>query len=1624
MRWTVTSDVAGFVAGTFTNFGWRVSDPGSAQSNSDVTYGSTQANTSTDKTQGPVLLVDYTSPTPTPTPTPTATPTPTPTTTPTATPTPTPTPTPTIAPTTLTVVAASGTYGGTTSFSATLTSGASGVSGKTISFTRNGTAVGSATTNAGGVATLTGVSVCGVNAGTYASGVGASFTGDGSYAASNGSNSLTVGKADATVTVTPYTVTYDGQPHTATVASITGVCGETGATVGTVDASGTTHVIANTYSDTWSFTGTANYNNIAATAITDIINKKDATWTTNPNSKTYGDADPNPLTSGSGSGFAAGDNVTATYVRAAGETVAGGPYHITANLGPADVVANYNITNDGAAFIINPKAATWTTNPNSKTYGDADPNPLTTGSGSGFLATDSITATYSRAAGETVVGGPYHITAMLSPAGALTNYNITNAGADFTINAKNATWTTNPNSKTYGDNDPNPLTSGSGSGFLAADNVTASYSRAAGETVAGGPYHITATLSPAGVLSNYNITNNGANFTINAKNATWTTNPNSKTYGENDPNPLTTGSGSGFLAADDVTATYSRDPGETVLGGPYHMTATLSPAGVLSNYNITNAGADFTINAKNATWTTNPDSKTYGDNDPNPLTTGSGSGFLAVDNVTATYSRAAGETVAGGPYHITATLAPVGVLSNYNITNNGANFTIDPRPATWTTNPNSKIYGENDPNPLTTGSGSGFVAGDNVTATYSRVAGETVAGGPYHITATLSPSGVLSNYTITNAGASFTIDPRSATWTTNANSKTYGDADPNPLTTGSGSGFLAGDNVTATYSRDLGETVTGGPYHVTATLTPADVLSNYAITNAGASFAIHPRPATWTTSNNSKTYGDADPNPLTTGSDSGFLAADNVTATYSRDPGETVLGGRYHITATLSPAGVLSNYAITNAGANFTIHPRPATVHADDKIKTYGDDNPTLTATVTGTVNGDTLDYTLATTALKFSGVGDYPITVTLGSNPNYAVTPTDGTLHIDPKAASVTAENTTKIYGDDNSTLTATVTGTVNGDTLDYSLATTALKFSGVGDYPITVTLGSNPNYIVTSTDGTLHIDPKTASVTADNKTKTYGDDNPTLTATVIGTVNGDTLHYTLATTAVKFSSVGSYPITVTLGSNPNYTVTPADGTLHIDPKNASVTANSTSKTYGQTVTFAGTEFTTAGFVNGDSVTSVTLVSAGAATTATVTAPGPNYPIVPSNAVGSGLGNYNISYLNGTLHVDPKTASVTANNANKTYGQTVTFAGTDFATSGFINGDSVTIVTLMSAGAAATATVTAPGPDYPIVPSNAVGSGLGNYNIGYVNGTLHVDPKNASVTANNRLKTYGQTVTFAGTEFTTSGFVNGNSVTSVTLMSTGAAATATVTAPGPDYAIVPSNAVGTGLGNYAISYNNGTLHINTASLTITATNVSKVFGATYTPDTTPPSPDFAVSGLLNSDTVTSITLTCTGYPANASPAGSPYTVTPSATVGTGLGNYTIGYVNGYLAIGYGTCTGSNPGGVILQPINTDGSSVFKRGSTVPVKFTVCDANGNPIADPTAVFATGYGSITMINTVRGTVNGVNETAFTDIPDVAFRWSNDKWIFNMATSNLNAPATYTFHINLASGTFIEFRFGTK
>ena len=198
---------------------------------------------------------------------------------------------------------------------------------------------------------------------------------------------------------------------------------------------------------------------------------------------------------------------------------------------------------------------------------------------------------------------------------------------------------------------------------------------------------------------------------------------------------------------------------------------------------------------------------------------------------------------------------------------------------------------------------------------------------------------------------------------------------------------------------------------------------------------------------------------------------------------------------------------------------------------------------------------------------------------------------------------------------------------------------------------------------------------------------------------------------------------------------------------------------------------------VSGDTVTSVTLTSAGAAGTATVA--GSPYAIAPSAAVGTGLGNYTITYHDGNFTVNAKALDITADNQSKTYGAVFTFAGTEFSTGAgqLVNGDTVTSVTLTSAGAGAGATVA--GSPYAIAPSAAVGTGLGNYTITYHDGNFTVNARALDITADNQSKTYGAVFTFAGTEFSTGAgqLVNGDTVTGVTLTSAGAGAAATVQA-------------------------------------------------------------------------------------------------------------------------------------------------------------------------------------------------------------------------------------------------------
>ena len=120
-------------------------------------------------------------------------------------------------------------------------------------------------------------------------------------------------------------------------------------------------------------------------------------------------------------------------------------------------------------------------------------------------------------------------------------------------------------------------------------------------------------------------------------------------------------------------------------------------------------------------------------------------------------------------------------------------------------------------------------------------------------------------------------------------------------------------------------------------------------------------------------------------------------------------------------------------------------------------------------------------------------------------------------------------------------------------------------------------------------------------------------------------------------------------------------------------------------------------------------------------------------------------------------------------------------------------------------------------------------------------------------------------------------------------------------------------------------------------------------------------------------------------------------------------------------CLGA-PGHTVLQPIKVDGSSIFKQGSTVSVKFRVCDANGVSIGTPGVV--SNFALVQMLGTT--TLQTDDEAVVSATPDTTFRWdaTNQQWAFNFGTKNLSAGQTYVYKISLNDGTVIGFQFGLR
>ena len=376
----------------------------------------------------------------------------------------------------------------------------------------------------------------------------------------------------------------------------------------------------------------------------------------------------------------------------------------------------------------------------------------------------------------------------------------------------------------------------------------------------------------------------------------------------------------------------------------------------------------------------------------------------------------------------------------------------------------------------------------------------------------------------------------------------------------------------------------------------------------------------------------------------------------------------------------------------------------------------------------------------------------------------------------------------------------------------------------------------------------------------------------------------------------VGEYPIEVDfvrseLQSPPfttfDYRVVVTPATRTVLPAPLTIAAGDLTKTYGTAIDPAAAGFTTSGLLFDDSVDVVTLTSDGAAAEAEVA--GSPFDILASAPVGTGLGNYDISFETGQLTVTPAPLTITAGDLEKAYGTSVDPAAAGFSVEGLLLADSVDSVTLTSDGAAAGAEV-ADSP-FDIVASAPVGDRLGNYTIAFERGQLTVTPAPLTITAGDLEKLYGTAIDPAAAGFSVEGLLLADSVDSVTLTSDGAAAGAEV-ADSP-FDIVASAPIGDRLGNYDITFQDGQLIVTPAPLTIAVGDLTKTYGTAIDPTAA----GFSVEGLRLDDAVDAVTLTSDGAAVEAEVAGSPFDILASAPVGDRLGNYTIAFEPGQLTV-------------------------------------------------------------------------------------------------------------------------------
>ena len=569
--------------------------------------------------------------------------------------------------TTLTVGAATGTYGGTTTLSATLTSDGNPLSSKTVTFTLNGNsfAGNTATTNASGAATVSGVSLSGINAGSYPTGIGATFGGDSLYFNSAGSNSLTIDKATPTITWNnPANIIYgtglSGTQLNAS-ASVPGGFAYT-------PAAGTVLHVGNSQSLHVDFTpaDATNYNN-ASKDVSINVTKATLTVKADNQERPYGEANP-PLTY-TMTGFVNGDtqasaiNGEPSITTTAIGTSAPGNYPITAAIGSL-TSADY-----GFSFVNGTLTVTKTDQTINfaaladKTYGDADFTVSAT-------ASSGLTVIFTASGKCTISGMTVHLTGAgsctitASQAGN-TNYNpAPNVPQSFNVGKASSTTTVTVSNATY-DGQPHGGTAvATGFGGLN-QNLTVSYEGRNGtnygpSTTAptnAGDYTAAATFNGD---ADHDGSSDNKNFQIGkATPSIYWNNPANIIYGTALSGTQLNAVAKNGLSV--VAGAYLYNPAAgTVLnaGNGQTLSVIFTPTDT-TNYNGASKSVSINVGQRMATVTADNKAKQF--SDPLPAFTATTTGLF-------------GNDVLGGSVSFNTTATPLSPAGTYPIVPSGSGF--------------------------------------------------------------------------------------------------------------------------------------------------------------------------------------------------------------------------------------------------------------------------------------------------------------------------------------------------------------------------------------------------------------------------------------------------------------------------------------------------------------------------------------------------------------------------------------------------------------------------------------------------------------------------------------------------------------------------------------------------------------------------------------------------------------------------------------------------------------------------------------------------------------------------------------------------------------------------------------